>query len=487
MKTLHIFAAVTLAAASPIYSQSTPVPAPQSPAPAPSVAQDTSEQPRQTGGLTSFAPVVDKVAPSVVTIFTSKTIHGGGGVIIETPWGPLEGGSPSRKVQGLGSGVIVSADGLIITNNHVISGADEILVSVGQEDKEYKAKKVGADPGTDIAVLRIDAKNLKPATLADSDKLRPGDIVLAIGNPFGLRQTVTMGIVSAVGRGGMGLADYENFIQTDAAINAGNSGGALVDTQGRVVGINTAIYSRSGGNQGIGFAVPSNIAHSVMQSIVTEGHVVRGYLGTVVQPLTPDLAEMFKTDKGGLVADVEPDGPAAKAGLKSGDVITAVNGKKVNSARDLRLMISSLHPGTKVDLDLIRNGQQQKIQATLGEAPSTAPSGEQGEGGQGRFGQGPEENAQVIEGVELSDLDQSTRQQLGLPGSVHGVVVTDIETSSAAYTAGLRQGDVITQINQEPVSTVAMARKAVGLRSGKILLRVTNAKGEGHFIVIPGK
>src|SRR5213083_401659 len=250
------------------------------------------QEPAQTqqGVITTFAPTVEKVAPSVVTVFTTQTVSRG---LSAFPFSDdtlrqfFGGQSPQRQgkqtLQGLGSGVIVSPDGYILTANHVVSGADEIMVGLGNDLRKFKAKKVGTDPGTDVALLKIDEKNLPAITFADSDKARAGDIVLAIGNPFGLRQTVTMGIISAVGRGGMGIVDYENFIQTDAAINMGNSGGALVDSEGRLLGINTAIFSRSAGNQGVGFAIPANLARDVMQSLREKGRVVRGYIGATVQ------------------------------------------------------------------------------------------------------------------------------------------------------------------------------------------------------------
>src|SRR4051794_4445245 len=281
----------------------------------------------------------------------------------------------NRRCKALGSGVIVSADGHILTANHVVSGADEIMIGLGNDLRRFKARKVGTDPGTDVALLKIDENNLPSVNFADSDKARAGDIVLAIGNPFGLRQTVTMGIISAVGRGGMGIVDYENFIQTDAAINMGNSGGALVDAQGRLLGINTAIFTRSGGNQGIGFAIPANLAREVMQSLRDKGRVVRGYIGTSVQTLTPEIADAMKLKgqlSGALVGEVEPNAPASNAGIKTGDVITAVNGKKVNDPRELRLMIGSMAPGTKAHLEANREGQTTTFDVELGEMPPSA-------------------------------------------------------------------------------------------------------------------
>src|SRR6266704_6755085 len=292
------------------------------------------QQPQQTreGIVTTFAPTVEKVAPSVVTVSTTQTVSRG---LTAFPFsddtlrqffgGQLPQGQGKQTLQGLGSGVIVSPDGYILTANHVVSGAEEIMIGLGTDLRKYKAKKVGTDPGTDVALLKIDEKNLPGITFADSDKARAGDIVLAVGNPFGLRQTVTMGIISAVGRGGMGIVDYENFIQTDAAINIGNSGGALVDTEGRLLGINTAIFSRSGGNQGIGFAIPASLARDVMQSLREKGRVVRGYIVASVQTLTPALADAMKLKgqlTGALVSEVSLKSPAEKAGIKTGDVIT---------------------------------------------------------------------------------------------------------------------------------------------------------------------
>src|SRR6266704_5954628 len=325
-------------------------------------AQEPTPPPKQPGLIASFAPVVEKVAPSVVTVFTTQTVSRGQAAFSFSDDALRQffgGRAPQTQgkqtLQGLGSGVIVSPDGYILTANHVVSGADEIMIGLGNDLRRFKAKKVGTDPGTDVALLKIDENNLPAVNFADSDKARAGDVVLAIGNPFGLRQTVTMGIISAVGRGGMGIVDYENFIQTDAAINMGNSGGALVDTEGRLVGINSAIFTRSGGNQGVGFAIPSNLARDVMQSLREKGRVIRGYIGTSVQTLTPELAEAFKLKggvSGALVGEVSPKSPAEKAGIKTGDVITSVNGKKIGDAHELRLMIGSMSPGTKVQIEV---------------------------------------------------------------------------------------------------------------------------------------
>jgi len=449
----------------------------------------------QQEGITTFAPIVEKVASSVVTVFTTQTVSRG---LTTFPFGDdtlrqfFGGQSPQRQgkqtLQGLGSGVIVSPDGYIITANHVVSGAEEIMVGLGTELRKYKAKKVGTDPGTDVALLKIEEKNLPAITFADSEKARAGDIVLAIGNPFGLRQTVTMGIISAVGRGGMGIVDYENFIQTDAAINMGNSGGALVDTEGRLLGINTAIFSRSGGNQGVGFAIPSNLARDVMQSLREKGRVVRGYIGALVQTLTPELAEAMKLKgqpTGALVGDVTPKSPSEKAGMKTGDVVTAVNGKKISDARELRLMIGSMAPGTKVEIELNREGQNKTLNVELGEMPAGAAE----EGAEAS----PEESAQpekatVFGGVAVADITDDVRTALNLSKDVKGAVIAEIDADSPAAKAGLREGDVIQEVNKQPVRNakelVAISKKLKP--NEKILIRVWS-QGRSGFVALEPK
>jgi serine protease Do len=449
----------------------------------------------QQGVITTFAPIVEKVAPSVVTVFTTQTVSRG---LTPFPFGDdtlrqFFGGQLPRQgkqtLQGLGSGVIVSPDGYILTANHVVSGAEEIMVGLGTELRKYKAKKIGTDPGTDVALLKIEEKNLPAITFADSEKARAGDIVLAIGNPFGLRQTVTMGIISAVGRGGMGIVDYENFIQTDAAINMGNSGGALVDTEGRLLGINTAIFSRSGGNQGVGFAIPANLARDVMQSLREKGRVVRGYIGASVQTLTPELAEAMKLKgqpTGALVGEVTPKSPSEKAGMKTGDVITSVNGKKISDARELRLMIGSMAPGTKVQIEVNREGQSKIFNVELAEMPAGAA--EQG---------GPEasaeeaaqpEKATVFGGVAVADVTADVRSALNLPKDVQGAVIAELDADSAAAKAGLREGDVIQEVNKQPVKNakdlVAISRKLKPKE--KILMRVYS-QGRSGFVALEPK
>lgn len=429
----------------------------------------------------SFAKAIERAAPSVVYVYTTKRVR------IERPFFPFFDdpffrrffGLPEipsqpleREEHGLGSGVIVTEDGYILTNNHVIEGADEIEVRTGE--KSYKAKVIGTDPATDVAILKVEATGLPAITLTDSDNLKVGDIVLAIGNPFGLDRTVTMGIVSALGRTAR-ITRYESFIQTDAAINPGNSGGALVDVEGRLVGINTAIYTRTGGYMGIGFAIPINIARSVLESIVQHGKVVRGYLGVRIQPLTPDLAKAFGIDstQGALVAQVEKGSPAEKAGLREGDIIIAVDGKKVDGPENLSLLIAQSSPGTEVELTIIRDGKQRKFRATLAEMPTSIASAEGGFQG-----------TDFLEGVTIDNLTARLRRAYGIPANIEGVVVVDVAPTSLAGQAGLREGDVIISINRKPIRNVDEALEVIRSSEGdRLLLRVWS-QGIVRFIVI---
>ncbi len=332
---------------------------------------------RETKLATSFAPIIKKVAPTVVNVYSTKLVKEGPRMIpfLDDPLfrrffgddfgdDSRDGRRPrAREEQSLGSGVIISEDGYILTNNHVVDGADEIKAVLADGKKEFEAKVVGTDPQPDVAVLKVQGRSLPAITVADSDQLEVGDVVIAIGNPFGVGQTVTMGIVSATGRGVgiLGRAGYEDFIQTDASINPGNSGGALVDAEGRLVGLNTAILSRSGGSQGVGFAVPANLARFVMDRIVKDGKVVRGQLGVWIQPVTPELAKEFNLpadQSGALISQVLPKSPAEEAGLKEGDVVIEFNGKKVTDSRQLRLMVAQCPPKTKVTLRVLRDGKE---------------------------------------------------------------------------------------------------------------------------------
>jgi serine protease Do len=453
---------------------------------------DNTPIPRQGNLTTSFAPMVKKVSPSVVKVFTTtkpKNVSATDSPFLSDPFfrrffGEQFGSDGTERrfktpaQHGLGSGVLVTKDGYILTNNHVVENADDIRVALTPDRKEYTAKVVGTDPRSDLAVLKIDAdKDLPYATLGDSDGIEIGDLVLAIGNPFGIGQTVTMGMVSATGRATLGL-DYEDFIQTDAAINPGNSGGALVDAEGRLIGINTAILSRSGGNNGIGFAIPVNLARTVMQSLVEHGHVVRGFLGVLIQDVTPDLAREFNLpdSHGALVTEVNPDTPAEKADLKTGDVIVRFDGKKVDDSRHLKLQVAQTAPGSKVPVEIIRDGKSRELTVRLEELQGDKLA---------LNDEGSRSNHHdPLDGVTVSDLDRQTRRDFDLPGNLTGALVTRVDENSAAYMSGLREGDVILEIDHEKVKDADQAVELSDHISKKsVLLRIWS-KGGSRFMVV---
>ncbi len=450
------------------------------------VPLDETAVPRDGLPRGSYAPIVKKVAPGVVKIVTATTIKNDAAQMpgMNDPfWRQFFGNqmgrmNPGRQIEhGVGSGVIVSADGYILTNNHVVDGASEVQVTL-QDGREMTAKVVGRDPKSDIAVVKIDAKDLPVVPMADSEKVQIGDVVLAVGNPFGVGQTVTQGIVSATDRGNVGIEDYENFIQTDAAINPGNSGGALVDIDGRLIGVNTAILSRSGGSQGVGFAIPSNLARTVMESLVKNGHVTRGYLGVQIQTVTPGLAEQvnLKEHRGALVGDVVADGPAAKAGFQSGDVVVKFDGKSVSDSRHLQLQVAETAPGTKVPVEIIRNGDTKTLDVTVKQLPGSedlaqadSPSGT---------------DTGTLNGVGVSDLSGDTRDQFKVPKDVTGAMVTQVDPNSAAAEAGLKPGDVIQEINHHAVKGADDAIKLTEHpKSKKTLVRVWQ-NGGSHYVVV---
>ncbi|HVU24452.1 MAG TPA: DegQ family serine endoprotease [Opitutus sp.] len=447
----------------------------------------------------SYAPIVKRVAPSVVKVLVTERAKrvpaGDVPSFFDSPqfrqfFGDQFGRQFGRRgsvlqppEEGLGSGVIVSADGYILTNNHVVHGADVIKVTLN-DGRELTAKVVGTDPESDIAVIKVDAKDLPAITFADSDKIQVGDRVLAIGNPFGIGQTVTSGMVSGLGRATLGLG-YEDFIQTDAAINPGNSGGALVDAEGRLVGVNTAILSRSGGFQGIGFAIPSDMAQNVMEQLVTKGKVVRGFLGVTVQDITPALADEFnvKTHEGAIVAEVVRGGPAAKAGLKSGDVITKLDGKDVADARRLKLASGELEPGAKVSLGYVRDGKTQTTDLTVGTRPGERELARNGGNGRNDYAENDNDTG-TLNGVGVSDLDPQARREFDVPAAVHGALVTEVDPTSASAAAGLQPGDVIEEINHHSVHDGDDAvRLTENPASKKTLLRVWSQRGSRYVVV----
>jgi serine protease Do len=439
---------------------------------------------------TSFAPIVKKAAPSVVNISSTVIVRDRArqNPLFNDPrfrqfFGnrfPDQGDESehSHKAESLGSGVIISPDGYILTANHVVEGADEIEVNVAGSKKNYTAKVIGTDPPTDVAILKIEATGLPAITLADSDLLEVGDVVLAIGNPFGIGQTVTMGIVSALGRSGLaGFNQYQDFIQTDAAINPGNSGGALVDAEGRLVGINTAIISRSGGNQGVGFAVPIDMARRVVERLISGGKVTRGYLGIFPQDITPGLAQQFNLagQNGALVGDVRPNTPAEKAGIKTGDVIIAFNGKDVSDAHGLQLAVSQSEPGSPATVKLIRDGVQKNFTIALAELPGQPGAGSGGAGGS----DSDSSKTDALDGVTVADLDRDARQEFNIPASVSGAVVTDLDQDSNSAEAGLQKGDVIVEINRQPVTDADSAVKLGDQAKGdQILLKIWRRNGD---------
>ena len=355
---------------------------------------------------------------------------------------------PERRQQGIGSGVIVSSNGYILTNNHVIDQADEIRVVFGDK-REFQGTLIGTDPKTDLAIIKIDATDLPSLPWGDSDQLQVGEMVLAVGNPFGLNQTVTMGIISAVGRANVGIVDYEDFIQTDAAINPGNSGGALVNLSGQLIGINTAIFSRSGGYMGIGFAIPSRMAKAVMTSLIEHGEVIRGWLGVSIQDLNPTLAKQFDAPdtKGVLVGDIIENSPAEEATIQRGDIIRQYRGGTVNDAVHLRSLVAETSPGTSVPLIILRDGESQTVVVKIGTLPQDLTALSPTQSTQG---------TRALSGITVNPVPHGRTR-----GDV-GVIVQDVKQGSSAQRAGLRRGDILLEINRGRISGVRAFKKVAG-------------------------
>lgn len=419
--------------------------------------------------LPSLAPMLEKVTPAVVNIATEGRIQLRQNPLFNDPFfrhffdfpdQPIE-----RKTQSLGSGVIVDAKrGLVLTNNHVIANAVEITVTL-RDGRHLNAEVIGTDPETDVAVIRIPAEDLTDIETSDSDVLRVGDFVVAIGNPFGLGQTVTSGIVSALGRSGLGIEGIEDFIQTDASINPGNSGGALVNLRGELVGINTAIFSQSGGNIGIGFAIPINLALDITEQLLETGEVRRGYLGVYAQDLDKDLAEAFglKKNTGAVISKIIKDSPAEKAGLKPGDIVLKVDDKPVRHSADVKNHIGMLRIGERVEFEIMRGGKRKTIDVVI-EAP---------EKGQ------PMAVNQRLQGMTLADLDENHT----LFGQVEGVIIADVERGSPAWASGLRRGDIITSVNHKPVRSVEEFLAEVDNQTDPLLIRMIRGNAAA-FVVI---
>jgi serine protease Do len=429
-----------------------------------------------------FAPLFKSALPAVVSITSTRIVKTQQSPLFNDPFfqqffgGQIPRQPQQQRERGLGSGVIISPEGYILTNNHVVDKGTDIKVIL-RDKRQFTGKVVGTDPQTDIAVVKIDATGLPTIPLGDSSKLEVGDYAFAIGNPFGVGETATMGIISATGRNGLSIEDYEDFIQTDAAINPGNSGGALLNARGELIGINTAILSGGGGNQGIGFAIPIDMAKYVMDQILKHGKVVRGYIGVGIQEVTPQLAKAFNVtaEKGALISSVDPDATGAKAGLQRGDVITELNGQPVDGPNDLRLKVGTLTPGTTVHLKVERSRQTRDVSFALGEAAATK--------GVGNTAGGSAENS-PMRGVQVDELTSDIRQQLGLKSDVKGVVVTSVADDSPAADTGLQRGDVIEQINRQPVNSVADYQRLVEQAGKQSLVLLINRGGNTNFMVV---
>jgi len=474
-------------------------------------APPTLPLPSLPGSQDSMADVVARVIPSVVNIASSHAP--------ESPYGsPYDMHRPAPNGRGLdprgeslGSGVIIRSDGLVVTNNHVVAGATSIRVSLS-DGHSYAARVVGTDGDSDMALLRLEGTNLDLAAMpyGDSSQVRQGDVVLAIGNPFGVGQTVTMGIISAIGRASVGITELEDFIQTDAAINPGNSGGALISTRGELIGINTAILSRTGGSHGIGFAIPSNMVEPIVESLLNRGNVVRGWLGVGPQDLTPELASSLRLaegQQGVLVSNVEEGSPAAQGGLLTGDVIEQLNGERLTSRSQLRTVVATRGAGAEISLILVRGGDRREVHLRLGERPRFAAVGgppplggladpQQGRGlpptlpvpipglpgivpidpyaqPQQRTQEAPRiEGAVSVAGVQLLDLDDRFRRMLNLPRTMRGALVGNVAMGSPADLAGLRPGNVILEANREAIESAAAFARAYSERGGGITVLV---------------
>ncbi|MGC2062768.1 MAG: DegQ family serine endoprotease [Thermodesulfovibrionales bacterium] len=432
----------------------------------------------------AMAEIASAVKPAIVNISTTRTVKiQGGADLFDDPFFRRFFGDQfnrqrqprERKSEGLGSGVIVSSDGYIVTNYHVVKEADEIKVTLADK-KEYHGKVIGSDPKTEISIVKIEAKDLPTLPWGNSEKLQVGEIVLAVGNPYGLNQTVTMGIVSAIGRANVGIADYEDFIQTDAAINPGNSGGALVNPRGELVGINTAIFSTSGGYQGIGFAIPSNMIKSIMDSLVKKGKVVRGWLGVSIQKITPELSKQFnmKEESGVLVSDAVENSPAEKAGIRRGDIITEYDGKRTDEPYQLRNMVANTQPGEEHVLTILREGTRQSIKVVIGDVPSDL----QGE---------PGDYQNVLKGIGIQEVTPELAKKMNIPVRIKGVIINDIDENAPA--AGvLTQGDVIQEINRKKITNLKEYKEmASKIRKDEDVLILIFRNGSSTFVTLSFK
>ena len=452
---------------------------------APILAPPIKHAPMAAPLASSYSPVIKKVLPEVVNISSSRVVRNPdeetNRLFADPLFRDFFGDKQQRfrqpqheREQSLGSGVIVGTNGYILTNNHVVDGATDIRVYL-RDKREFRAHVVGKDSKTDVAVLKVDADHLPAIPLGDSSKVQIGDLAFAIGDPFGVGQTVTMGIVSATGRANLGIEDYEDFIQTDAAINPGNSGGALIDSSGELIGINTAILSHTGGNQGVGFAIPVNLAKQVMDQIVDHGQVIRGFLGATIQDVTPIMAKALGVNdaEGVLIGDVTPDGPAANAGLRPGDIIMKMNGQAVADSVGLRLHISQAEPGSTVLLAVRRGSGTLELNVKLGELPSDHDKMVEDGSGQ-----------PLLRGLQVTALTPAIRRQLHLSQEIHGVVVAQVDPNGTAAAAGVREGDIVEEVNRHPVASVVDIEQAMRSATGHIVLFRVVRDGTGFYVAI---
>ena len=439
---------------------------------------------------TAFSYAAERISPSVVSVRSIKQFKPSGGTrgqlqpqlpeglpfdddLLRRFFGDRLPQIPQQPREGFGSGVIVSPDGYILTNNHVVGDADEVTVTL-PDKTDYRAEVVGRDPLSDLAVIRVKAHDLPAAKLGSSDELKVGEWIVAAGNPFGLTDTITAGIVSAKGRSNMRIAEYEDFIQTDAAINPGNSGGPLVNLRGEVVGINTAIASRGGGNNGVGFAIPINMAKSIMESLIGKGKVTRGWLGVSIQPLMEDMAKSFgySSTEGALVGDVIKGGPAEQAGLEQGDIITSIDGTEIKDVTQFRNLVAAAEPGTKVKLEVFREGKTKTVTVKLTERSE----------GEGAPGTGGDETDEL--GLTTTNLTPEVRRALSLGNDVEGVAIAEVEPGGVAYRAGLRTGQVILDVQGVPVTSVSQFKSQIAKQSLEKGIRLRVQVGEQQVFVL---
>jgi serine protease Do len=461
----------------------------------PVVDRMTPQQQEAVQGLKAFSQgfeaVAEAVAPSVVTVTSEKTVQPAASPFDQFHNDPFfrrffgdpgQGGQSQPYTQrGLGSGVVVGEDGVILTNNHVVRGADELTVIL-YDGTRLPAKVLGSDARTDIAVLKVDTDHLVAMPFGNSDGVKIGQWVLAVGSPFSenLQHTVTAGIVSAVGRSGMNLNEYEDFIQTDAAINPGNSGGALVNLDGELVGINSAIASRTGGSNGIGFAIPSNMAMEVMDDLITNGKVTRGWLGVTIQNVTPDLRDALDlgSTQGVLVNSVVPDSPADDAGLQQGDVLVALDGRPMKDSSELRLAAARANPGDRVEVTILRDGKERRLQLTLGEFPEDDAT-VAGESGQSY-------NEEI--GLTVEPITPDLSRRFELPDGAEGLLITAVAPGSPADDSGIQPGDLVVKVNRNRVNSVADYRTALGsVEEGSPVLFLLNRSGNMFFVAVRPK